>query len=411
MRKHFLWPLGLAVAFIGTFTSSFSVRAQTDSARPALTLEAALDRALSRSPALAAAAKEVEAMQAAARQAGARPNPALSATVEDTRPETRTTTMTVEVPLELGGKRAARLGAAERAVSVATAELDNTRAELRAHAIRAFFGVLVAQQHVELAAGSVSLAERAADAVAKRVAAGKVSPVEATRAKVDVANARLEHDEATAELQNARLRLATVLGDEAPDFDAVQGETTAPLRPALPELLAQLDQSPQLLVGRLEAKRRRAQVEVEHSKAMPDLTLSLGTKRDASAGRSQAVIGFSMPLPLFDRNQGAILEASRRAAKADDELQAARLRLLAELQKASGRLTLARASLRTLEDAVLPAAREAYEAAGKGFDAGKFGFLEVIDAQRSLLQARARSLNTLAAAFQAAAAIDRITGR
>jgi len=407
MRKHFLWPLGLAVALI----SPVFVHAQTAGARPPLTLEAALERALARSPVLAAAAKEVEAQQAAARQAGARHNPALSATVEDTRPDTRTSTVTLDIPLELGGKRAARLGAAERAASVASAELDDVRAELRARAIGAFFGVLVAQQGVELAVGSVSLAERAADAVAKRVAAGKVSPVEATRARVDVANARLQQDEAAAELQNARYRLATVLGENAPDFDAVQGEARAPQRPALPELVAELEQAPQLLVGRLEAERRRALVEVERSKAQPDLTLSVGGKRDAAAGRSQAVIGFSIPLPLFDRNQGAILEASRRAAKADDELQAARLRLLAELQEASGRLALARASLRTLEDAVLPAALEAYEAAGEGFDAGKFGFLEVIDAQRSLLQARARTLNTLAAAFQAAAAIDRITGR
>ncbi|MDY0745995.1 TolC family protein [Paucibacter sp. R3-3] len=411
MRKHFLWPLGLAVACIGTFASPVSVRAQADGARPPLTLEAAFDRALSRSPALSAAAKEVEAQQAAVRQAGVRPNPSLSATVEDTRPETRTSTLTLDIPLEMGGKRAARLGAAERAVGVASAELDNLRAELRARTIGAFFGVLVAQQGVELAAGSVSLAERAADAVSKRVAAGKVSPVEATRARVDVANARLERDEAAAELQNARVRLATVMGEDAPDFDAVRGETAAPLRPALPELMAQLESSPQLRVGRLEAERRRALIEVERSKAQPDLTLSLGGKRDAAAGRSQAVIGFSIPLPLFDRNQGAILEASRRAAKADDELQAARLSLLAELQEASGRLSLARASLRTLEDAVLPAALEAYEAAGQGFDAGKFGFLEVIDAQRSLLQARSRALNTLAAAFQAAAAIDRITGR
>jgi len=91
--------------------------------------------------------------------------------------------------------------------------------------------------------------------------------------------------------------------------------------------------------------------------------------------------------------------------------QVARLRLLAELQEATNRLTLAGTSLQTLRDTVLPSAQQAYDAASRGFEAGKFGFLEVLDAQRSLLQARSRYLNTLAAAYHAAAVIDRTVGR
>jgi cobalt-zinc-cadmium efflux system outer membrane protein len=60
---------------------------------------------------------------------------------------------------------------------------------------------------------------------------------------------------------------------------------------------------------------------------------------------------------------------------------------------------------------VLPAAQQAHDAATRGFEAGKFGFIEVLDAQRSLLQARARYLSALSSAHQAAAAIDRLLGR
>ncbi|MDT8999705.1 TolC family protein [Paucibacter sp. APW11] len=402
MRKLLL-PLGLAAACL----SPVPLWAQTT-----LTLELALEQATSRSPAIAAAAKEVDAAGAAVGQAAAWRNPELGMTVEDTRRESRTTTVTVDIPLELGGKRAARVTAAERAVSVAAAELSKVRAEVRSGVINAFFGVLVAQERMKLAESSTDIAARAADAVGKRVAAGKVSPVEATRARVDFANAQLELAEARSEWQTARFMLATLIGDGAPSFDTVQGDArTLPSRPAFSELVSQLENSPALLIGRLEAERRAALVNVEKSKASPDLTLSLGAKRDASAGRMQAVLGFSIPLPFFDRNQGAILEASRRADKAQDELQLARLRMLGELQDASNRLTVASASLQTLQGMVLPSAQEAYETASKGFDAGKFGFLDVIDAQRSLLQARSRYLNTLATAYQAAATIDRITGR
>ena len=123
------------------------------------------------------------------------------------------------------------------------------------------------------------------------------------------------------------------------------------------------------------------------------------------------MVGVSIPLPLFDRNQGSIYEATKLADKAGDEMEATRLRLASEVQQASSRLGVARTSLNTLQTTVLPAAESAYEAATKGFEAGKFGFIDVLDAQRSLLAARSRYLNTLAAAYQAATAIDRIVGQ
>ena len=64
-----------------------------------------------------------------------------------------------------------------------------------------------------------------------------------------------------------------------------------------------------------------------------------------------------------------------------------------------------------MRTAILPAAQQAYDAATRGFEAGKFSFLEVLDSQRTLFQARARYLDQLANAYQAAATIDRILGR
>ena len=272
--------------------------------------------------------------------------------------------------------------------------------------------MLAAQERARLAASSADMASRAAQAVGRRVAAGKLSPVEETRARVDEANAQLEASEATTGLQIARQSLAVQLGDAMPAFGEVGGDAgEVPTRPPLADLLAQLDDMPSVRVARIELERRRALVEMERSKAVPDVTLSVGARREHELGRTQAVVGVAVPLPLFDRNQGAVLEASRRAEKASDELRAARLRAVAQLQEASGRLSLAGSSLQLLQSTVLPAAQGAYEAARKGFDAGKFGFLDVIDAQRALLQARARYLNTLSAAYQAAAAVDRIAGR
>jgi len=401
--KKLLLPLGLAAACFSPAPSW---------AQTSLTLEQALELATLHSPNLAAAAKEIDAADGALRQAGLRRNPELTTSIEDFRARTRTTTSTIGLPLELGGKRIARVQAAERSKDLAVADLDLARSELRARVIAAYFSVLVAQERSKLAGDSVTIAQGAKEAIGKRVAAGKASPVEDTRATVDLANVRLEASEAQADLQTQRYNLALILGQSVPGFDQVGGDAgAAPVRPALETLLAQLEDSPSLRSARLERERRIALVAVEQSKATPDLTVSLGAKKNNEQGLTQAVVGLAIPLPLFDRNQGAILEALRRSEKASDELDAVRLRLMAELQEASNRLGMARQSLQTLQETVLPAAQQGFEAASKGLEAGKFGFLEVLDAQRSLLQARARYLNTLAGAYQAAAVIDRVVGR
>ena len=402
MRK-LLWPLGLA---------AFALSPVPLAAQTTLTLERALEQALRHSAPIAAAAREVDAADGALEQAGARRNPVLNLTVEDTRSQSRTTTATVDLPLELGGQRGARVAAAARARDVAAAELARTRAEFRSGVTEAYFAVVVAQERSALAAKAVELATRAADVVARRAAAGKASPVEATRAQVDQAQVQLSAAEANAALERARFALASLIGEGEPLFDQVSGDVpTALPRPPLAELAAQLEGSPVLAAARLEVGRRRALAEVERTKSTPDVTLSLGTRRDNELGRSQAVIGVSIPLPLFDRNQGAVREADRRADRAADEELDIRRRLLVDLQDASSRLAVANATLQTLQSAVLPAAQQAHEAASRGFEAGKFGVLDVLDAQRTLLQARSHYLDTLAAAHRAATDIDRVVGR
>ncbi len=402
-------PLGLAAILLSPFFLSQPARAQT---APTLTLEQAQELAASRSYAVSAAQREVDASDGALRQAGAYRNPQLSASIEDTRSATRTTTATLDFPIELGGKRAARVGATERARELAQAELRNVKATLRSDVVRAFFGVLVAQERVALSNNSVDLSTRAAAVIGKRVAAGKVSPVDETRARVDQANAELEAAEAAAELQSARQALASLWGDQQLPFARVQGDVElVPARGTTDELIRELDAAPGLLTSRIEIDRRKALVEVERSKGVPDLTVSVGATRDNDIGRTQAIVGVSIPLPFFDRNQGATYEAAKRAEKASDDYQATRIRLTNELQHASNQFVVSKNTAMTLKSTVLPAAQQAYDAATRGFEAGKFGFLDVIDAQRSLLQARARYLTALSTSHQAATAIDRLLGR
>ncbi|NYI02577.1 TolC family protein [Cupriavidus plantarum] len=420
--RTLLLPLGLAAAITSSFVS-LSTHAQalpqapgyanavTEPAGP-LTLDAALAFAAGGNFTLSAAGREVDASEGAVMQARVIPNPEIATLMEDTRRASRTSTAQINVPIELGGKRSARIAAAERGREFAQASLGSIRADLRAAVIERFFTVLIAQERVKLAQGSLDIATRGTDVAAKRVAAGKVSPVEETKARVEQANVELELNEATAELRSARQALTALWGNDAPQFSEAQGNLDAlPSRPAPEALRAALDESPDIVASRVEIERRQAVIGVERSRQYPDLTVSVGAKRDNDANRNMAVIGVSIPLPLFDRNQGNLYEAIRRADKAQDEYLAARIRLGNDLLVASNVLSVSRASAQTLKGTVLPAAEQAYRAATIGFESGKFNYLDVLDAQRTLFQARIRYLGVLARTYQSATTIDRILGR
>ena len=104
------------------------------------------------------------------------------------------------------------------------------------------------------------------------------------------------------------------------------------------------------------------------------------------------------------------MEASRRADKARDEYDAARLRLRVELRQACTQLDSAQGLAAHAARHRAAGGAAGVRRATTGFEAGKFGFLDVIDSQRTLLQARARTLNTLSTAWQAAVTIDRLLG-
>ena len=390
--------------------------AEIEPAAP-LTLPAALALAAGANPELSAARHEVRAVEGALLQAGLAPNPSLALERVDTRRDTRETTLQLSQPLELGGKRAARVQAAERGRDSAAAELALKGAQLRADVIAAWFAVLAAQEQLRLAREAEQLAQRAASATARRVVAGKVSPVEETRARVAASSVRLEAMRADSALATARKRLAGLWGNTTPRFERADGAMDAlPALPAPPQLAdraalqRRLAQSPAMMLARSQLGRSQALAQVELSRRAPDLTLSIGSKRSEELGRTQAVFGVSVPLPFFDRNQGNVLESARRVDKARDELAATALRLDAELSQACAEYQLARRQADALRDDILPGAQSAYDAASTGFDYGKFGFLDVLDAQRTLLQAKSQYLNTLAEAHRALAAIDRILG-
>lgn len=393
--------------------AAFAVPILFSSASFALTLNEALQQALAHNPDLAIARLELQASEAGAVQAGERPAPELGVLVEDTaRSATRTTTVQWSQPIELGGKRAARLAVAARLQEQAAVALQAKQAELRANVASAFFELLGAQAQVRLGDSTLELARKASSVTSQRLQAGKVAPLEQTKALMAEATVRAELAQARSELQIAKRRLAALWGASPLAFEQAEGDADAvPPLPTAQRVALLLADAPALRQARLDIDRRQALTVSERSKRRPDMTVTVGAKRDAELGRTQAVIGLTMPLPwLVNSNEGNLLEALRREDQAREALAAITVRVQAEVADGLDRLRLAREQVLLLRTELLPAAQLAFDTALRGYELGKFAFLDVLDAQRSLNQTRQQTLRQLADAHRAAAELDRLLG-
>ena len=376
-----------------------------------LSLPKAIELALEGNPEVAAAKRQWEATEGQVLQGRSRPNPELAYSLEDTRSKTRTQSWQLNLPVELGGKRAARTKAAEKTREQAQAQLAELQATVRANVAAAYFDVLTAQERLVLARDSAALAKSSTDTVSKRVAAGKVSPVEESKARVAEAGVRVELAQAASEQRNALSRLFALLGRIDAPYTVLEGKAeNLPSVPSLADLQPLISSAPGVVLARIEVDRREALTALEQSKRVPDVTVSVGMQRSNETQRNVLLFGVSVPLPIFDRNQGNLLEALKLEDKARDELQAASVRLHSEVAQGQERLSTITAEVQSLQQDVLPGAKSAYDAATIGFENGKFNFLEVLDAQRTYFTAKSQYLKALGEAHRAAADIDRLLG-
>lgn len=376
-----------------------------------ITLEAAISLAIEGNPTLAAARREIEATEAQVLQGSLRPNPEFLIQTEDASRPSRTSAVELGLPFETANKRELRVRSADLGRQVAVTELAGRELRVRTAVVAAFFDVLAAQELAALAIDSVRLAQRATDIAAKRVAAGKVSPVEETRARVAEAGVRVTLTQAESELRNARRRLSSLWGNPMPQFFAARGEVDRlPELPSTATIEQRLANSPLLLRAQRELERRASLVSLEQARAVPDVQVNVGLRRSLEVPGNLALLGVQVPLPISNRNQGNILEALRREDKARDELRAAQLALSSDALQALERVNARREEAELLRADVLPGAQSAYEAATIGFENGKFSFLEVLDAQRTLFAAKSQYLVALANFHRALSELEGLLG-
>ena len=385
----------------------------------ALTLRDALAQALLHNPDLAAFAWEVRAREARILQAGRPPNPSAGILAEDFAASAAPRSSAVQPQLslqlsqlvELGGKRAARRSLAARDRDVAAWDFEGARIDTLTLVARAFVDTLVAQRGLALAEEATRLAAEVRQSVAARVEAGAVSPIDATKAEVTAAAVNVDVDRARLALDASRARLANLMGHARPMFASATGDLdTLPEVPPLDDLRLRISQTPELARWAAEVAQREAAVALEQTKQTPDITVTAGYRRFTDTGSNALIVGAAIPLPLFDRNSDAVEEAKSRLARSHAQQLAAEARVTTALAEAFRALSTARAELTALQSVVIPGAQQTFDAVSEGYRLGRFGYLDVLDAQRTLAGYRSQHLRALADFHKAVADVERLIG-
>lgn len=382
----------------------------------ALTLPRALQEAAKASPRLAVADRNIGMADGRRQQANTLPNPSVGFEVDNFAPGPTNnvggaeTTLMLSQLIELGGKRDARVSAALGDYDAARWEREAARLELLSETTIAFVEAVSAHRRVGLLERQAAALEKLVPLMQRRVDAGASSPSEVSRTQAAVGTTRLERERARLALAIAKRELTALMGRDVPDFVTVSGDFGRIVRPApFENLVKAIDDNPQLMRWTAIRAQRDGDLLVARLKPIPDVTASVGWRYYSENSESAIRLGVSMPIPVLDRNRGAIREAQENAQKVHAERAVNRLKLIAVVAKAHDTASSQLQQLDLLRKTILPAARQTVSVIEAGYGQGRFTVLEILDAYRTLADAELMEHDALASFHTAVATIEGLT--
>lgn len=391
-----------AVPLVGALLLSQAAFALEATTPTPLTLAQAVDEAMANSPRVASANAKLKATKGLTAQADTSPNPTLD--LQGTNLAGDGIYKQVDnsdqyfyglsQQIELGGKRTARRQAAQKQQDVAKLDAAIAGLDVQRDVKQAFATAVAAQESQRLAKDALSIAQQELKSVSRRVAEAASPLIQKSKAEVTLATARFNVEQSRQEVASARTQLATLLGR------STLGETLdASLFFEVSDMAHDdedsIERTPDMLRLRLMEDHAEALLDIEKAGAIPDPTINAGMSRLQETGDQAFVVGLSIPLPIMNSNRGNIAAARAEVTRTASDQQVARLDLLRRYSLAKSARHTAYVKAISYSGTVLPAAEEAFKLSRQGYGAGKFQYLEVLDAQRTLFDARAQYMAAL----------------
>lgn len=380
------------------------------------TLRDAVAKALAQSPRLQAFRSGVAAARGEQRQAGTWANPEIGIQAENLAGsgaykgfDSAEVNYGISQQFLVGGKLSARQAIADKGVDIASLDAQAGALDVIRDVAIAYAGVVAAEENVRLATEQKELAEDVLQSVSIRVNAAAAPLIQKSRAEVERSSAAIALDKAKRDRDTTRKTLATLMGEasftlpldtagfytlRAPE--AVQDSGTLKANPDLAKLESSLAQS-------------RARLALEKANAIPDPSVNVGVRDFRDSGDQAFMVGVSLPIPVFNANRGNIAKARSEVSRTELDNRQFALDTDAQLTEAHERLQNTYMQAETLRTEILPAAEKAFRLSREGYGVGRFPYLEVLDAQRSLFSVRQQWIDAIREFHTARAQVERLT--
>lgn len=404
-------------AFLATCAVHLLGFAGTAASQP-LSLASAIEQTLARNPDLRVYEPRLTAARAQSDVAALKPPLELQAEVQDAFGtgrasgfDTAETTFALSQVVELGGKRALRVDAANAGAALTLAERAAAELDVLAEVTRRFIHVAADEEHLALTERATALANDNVAAANARVAAARAPDVELRRARITAARATVEQEHAEHELLTSRRKLAAMWGDSEAQFDRVAADLYAlPPNEDYAALHGRLVANPDFVRLATEERLRDAELRVAEAHARSNVTWRAGLRLLHETNDQSLLFGVAMPLQAARRARGEIAVARAEQQRTAAEREAHRVRAEAELFELLQELRHAITEAEVLRTSVVPEMEAALEATRVAFERGRYSYLEWVDAQRELVEVQRALIDASTNAHLYRTEIERLTG-
>lgn len=347
-----------------------------------------------------AADAEIYAKEADRWQAGAYPNPALSLNLSsigrNQGDNENELFIGVTQLVELGGKRSARLRVASASQCTSQWNLEVAKNELFSKLLHAFIDMASAQERLELAHGQQNIAKQTLQIIITQTKSGRTSGLDEKKALLAFQSAKLIYLKQQLNLQKAKKQLVAIWDYHPPIFDCVNFplyKITPP--PSLECLCDALKNSPELIKAEAESALANEIVSLERSRRIPDLALQVGVTTEKFVQQPALSVGFGIPLPFFDRNEGNISRASYEQLQAFYNQMDVTNQLRSSLELLYHEWLAAYEQATMLKESILPSAEENFQLAQESYQEGKSDYLYLLNAHSTWFDVQQQYLEVI----------------
>ena len=393
--------------------------------RPAsmqITLEQAIDLALTNSPAIKAARTQIQQNQAQEITANLRPNPTLSADSQfvpvfsgDFSTDTLNNLQQFDIGLgylfERGRKRQNRLQAARDTTAVTAAQVSDTERMLIFNVSQQFINVLLANSTLQFALEDLRSFQETVDISDQRYRAGDISEGDNLKIKLQLLQFQTDVSSARVAKVQALGSLRQLVGYASlpHDYDCAGDLDYKPLAASLPDLEAKaLAERPDLKAAKKGITAANSQVSLAKANGKVDITAS-GSFSHVSGASSTSVF-FSMPLPIFDRNQGEIARTRFALTQAELTAKAAEDTVLTDVTNAYEAASSNQDVVKLYVSGYLKQAQDSRDISQYAYKGGAATLLDFLDAERSYRSTQLAYRQALAAYMLSLEQLRQATG-